>query len=111
MAIQSSLAWWIFFPLSFPTIGFLGWTYHYAAWSISTRIHFEFCLNVRRTVEEALFNIILRAVMSGFLQAQGIAVPLGQMEKLFGIKMNGYFIESVYTLFKEVIRPIYDFSA
>ena len=51
----------------------------------------------------AKFDMILRAVMSGFLQAQGISVPLGQMEKLFGIKMNGYFIESVYTLFKEVL--------
>ena len=42
-------------------------------------------------------------MISGFLQAQGISVPLGQLEKLFGIKMKGYFIEQVVTFFQEVI--------
>ena len=46
--------------------------------------------------------IFVSAVISGFLQAQGISVPLGQLEKLFGIDMSGYFIEQVVTFFQEV---------
>ena len=47
-------------------------------------------------------NFVSNAVVAGFLQAQGISVPLGQLEKVFGIDMTGYFIEQVYTFFEQV---------
>ena len=104
MAIQSSLAWWLFFSLSLPTLDILGWVDCHVAWCVPTWMDFEFRLNVSLQEFLKIESLkILRAVISGFLQAQGISVPLGQMEKLLGIDTTGYFIEQVYTLFKEVI--------
>ena len=82
----------------------VGWTDCHAAWCVPTWMDFEFRLNVSLQEFLKIESLkILRAVISGFLQAQGISVPLGQMEKLLGIDTTGYFIEQVYTLFKEVI--------
>ena len=50
-----------------------------------------------------ILNFVSGSVIAGFLQAQGLTVPLGQLKKLFGIHNDSdYFIQGIINICTEI---------
>ena len=61
-----------------------------------------------------ILNFVSGSVIAGFLQAQGLTVPLGQLKKLFGIHNDSdYFVQGIINIFTEIFDAQvnwYDFA-